>query len=120
MNYDYQGARKQESQPYVYIRLKHERKFYRCEYYDGMRILYDSIPEGKHRYETRHSDSDVTYPIGIAPEGRPVIVNFCGTIVSDYPIPVDDEKRIMAIYYEGDHPYDHYKTKHYPIISSQK
>jgi hypothetical protein len=62
----------------------------------------------------------VTYPIAIAPEGRPVIVNFCGTIVSDYPIPVDDEKRIMAIYYEGDHPYGHYKTKNYPIISSQK
>jgi len=120
MNYDYQGARKQESQPYVYIRLKHERNFYRCDYYDGMRISHDSIPEGKHRYETRHSDNDVTYPIAIAPEGRPVIVNFCGTIVSDYPIPVDDEKRIMAIYYEGDHPYDHYKTRHYPIISSQK
>lgn len=97
-----------------------ERNFYRCEYYDGMRISHDSIPEGKHRYETRHSDNDVTYPIAIAPEGRPVIVNFCGTIVSDYPIPVDDEKRIMAIYYEGDHPYDHYKTRHYPIISFQK
>lgn len=117
MNYDYLETRKYERQPYVYIRLKHERKYYRCEYYDGMRILLDSIPAGKHRYETRHLDFDMCHPVAIAPEGRPVIVNFCGTIVSDFAIPVDEEKRVMAIYYSGDHPFDHEKAKRYPIIS---
>jgi len=102
MNYKYSEAKKHECQPNVFVRLKYERKYYRCEYYDGMRISFDSIPLGKHRYETRHSDDNVTYPVSIAIEGIPVIVNFCGTIVSDVPIRLDDEKQVMEILYEGD------------------
>ena len=102
MNYDYSEAQRHETQPYVYIRLKYERKYYRCEYYDGMRILFDTIPQGKHRYETRHSDYDICHPVAIAPEGIPVIVNFCGTIVSDIPIPISDEKRVKEIRHTGD------------------
>lgn len=119
MNYDYSEARKQESQLFVYIRLKHERKYYRCEYYDGMRILFDSIPVGKHRYETRHSDYDLSQPVAIAPESKPVLVNFCGTIVSDIPIDINEEQQVMAIYYPGDHPYCHTKAKRYPIMGEQ-
>ena len=93
MNYRYNDAKGHNEYPYVYIRLKNERKYYRCEYYDGMRLLYDSVPKGKHRYETRHPDNDVSYPIAIAPEGKPVVVNFCGTIVSDIPIAINEEKK---------------------------
>ena len=102
MNYEYSDARKKEAYPQVYIRLKYERKYYRCEYYDGMRILYDSIPKDKYRYETRHPDDDLSYPIAIAPDGRSVIVNFCGTIVSNIPIVLSEEKRVKEILYSGD------------------
>lgn len=116
MNFEYSMARKLELQPYVFIRLKYQRKYYHCEYYDGMRILSDSIPEGKHRYETRHPDGDVSYPISVASEGSPVIVNFCGSIVSDIPIPIGDEKRIMEILYQGDSREEHAKANcHNPI-----
>lgn len=88
----------------VFIRLKRDRKFYFCEYYDGMRLMRDSIPNGKYMYQTRHSDSDICHPVSIAPLGQNVIVNFCGTIVSDMPIALDAETKIMVIHY--DNPYD--------------
>ena len=99
MNYRYNDAKGHNEYPYVYIRLKNERKYYRCEYYDGMRLLFDSVPKDKHRYETRHPDNDVSYPIAIAPEGKTVVVNFCGTIVSDIPIAINEEKKVMVILY---------------------
>lgn len=102
MIYDYFEARKRETQPEVHIRLKYERRYYRCEYYDGMRILDDTIPKGKHLYETRHPDDDVTYPIAIAPEGTPIVVNFCGTIICDVPIAINEEKKVKEILYVGD------------------
>ena len=101
MNYKYDEAKKRESYPEVYIRLKYERKYYRCEYYDGIRILYDTVPQGKYHYETRHSDNDVSLPVSIKPEGEPVIVNFCGTIVSDIPIQISGEKHLMDIRFWG-------------------
>jgi hypothetical protein len=113
MNYEYSNVPYRDD---VYIRLKNNRHYYRCEYYDGIRILSSSIPVGKHRYESRHLDYDICDPVSIAPEGKLVIVNFCGTIVSDFPIPIDEEKRVMAIFYKGDHPYSHAKSKRYPII----
>ena len=102
MNYEYAEAKSFASQPYVYIRLKYERKYYMCEYYDGMRILLDSLPEGKHRYETRHSDNDIAIPIAIAPKSKLITVNFCGTIVSGIPISVSVEKQIMEFLFAGD------------------
>ncbi len=110
MIYDYNEARKRVSDSYAYIRLKYERKYYRCEFYDGMRIAFQSIPQGKYRYETRHPDIDLSYPVSIAPLGKPIIVNFCGTIVSDMPIAVSGEKRIMEILYPGDCKEDYAKT----------
>lgn len=46
----------------------------------------------------RHN-RNVTIPASIKPKGDPVIVNFCGTLVSDIPIAVSDEKKIMDIWY---------------------
>lgn len=115
MAYNYREAIKREPNSYVFIRLKNERKFYRCEYYDGMRILYDSLPNGKHRYETRHPDNDVSCPISIAPEGKPVVVNFCGTIVSDIPIAISKEKCVMMIIYPGDCKEEYAKSTAYTI-----
>ena len=102
MNYNYSEAAKREKYPTVYIRLKYERKYYRCEYYDGMRVLFDTIPQGKHRYETRHSDTDICIPVSIKPEGIPVVVNFCDTIVSDMPIAINEETMVMEILFTGD------------------
>ncbi len=116
MNYDYLEARKENTNPYVYIRLKYEKKYYRCEYYDGMRILYDSIPQGKFRYETRHSDYDICFPVAIVPEGEVVIVNFCGTIVSDIPIQIAEEKKIMEIWYEDSYYKEYFKNSIYNPI----
>lgn len=116
MNYEYSEAKRHESQPYVYIRLKYERKYYRCEYYDGIRILYDSIPEGKYRYETRHSDYDICHPVTIAPKGKPVVVNFCGTIVCDFPIPINEEKKVMDIRYWRGIPDEYANAKCYNPI----
>jgi hypothetical protein len=111
MTYDYIEAKKKERYPYVFIRLKYERKYYYCEYYDGMRISSESVPANKHKYETRHPDDDVSFPVAIAPEGRPVYVNFCGTIVSDTPIAISEEKRLMEILYERD-SYEWYAKTH--------
>ncbi len=117
MNYDYCDAQRREVNPYVYIRLKYERKYYRCEYYEGMRILFDSIPQGKHRYETRHSDTDICIPVSIKPEGMPVIVNFCGTIVSDIPIAISEETKVMEVLFTGDSYEDFAKANtHNPDI----
>jgi len=115
MAFDYRDATKREPNSHVFIRLKNERKFYRCEYYDGMRILYDSLPNGKYRYETRHPDNDASYPVSIAPEKKPVMVNFCGTIVSDIPIAISEEKRVMMILYPGDCKEEYAKSNAYTI-----
>lgn len=102
MIYDYIKEKNKWNATIVYLRLKNERKYYRCEYFDGMRIINNSINKEKYRYETRHSDSDISQPITIAPQGQLVIVNFCGTIITDIPINIDQEKRIMEFLYSGD------------------
>ena len=62
------------------------------DFFDGMRIDPDSIPQGKHMYHTRHGDNnDWATPVMIQVEGRGVMVNFCGTVVSDEPIGIDEE-----------------------------
>lgn len=111
MIYEYPEAKRKERYPHVFIRLKYERKYYNCEYYDGMRISGESLPKDKHLYETRHPDDDVSYPVAIAPEGKPILVNFCGTIVCDTPIAISDETRLMEILYERD-SYEWYAKSH--------
>lgn len=113
MNYDYIEEKQKRGVTIVYIRLKYERKYYRCEYFDGMRITFNSIPTGKHRYETRHSDCDISYPVTIALEEKFVVVNFCGTIISDIPIKINQEKRIMEILYSGDCNEEYAKANSY-------
>ena len=127
MIYDYHEAQNREVQREVHIRLKYERRYYCCEYYDGMRFLDDTLPEGKHLYETRHPDDDITYPAAIAPEGTPVVVNFCGTIICDIPIAINVEKKVMEILYVGDcceqyakeHSYNHIKNTNPEVCESR-
>lgn len=79
------------------IRMKRQKDIHKVEYFDGIRINPKSLPKGKHMYHTRHSDNDISQPVTIAPEGTAVIVNFCGTIVTDKPLEVGEETKLMFV-----------------------
>lgn len=90
---------KNYSEKYAYseeicMRLKYKRRKLLVRNFDGIRIDKDTIPLGLHSYQTRHSDTDITLPISIVPEGQLVMVNFCGTIVTDEPLDVSEETKI--------------------------
>ena len=56
---------------------------YEGEFID-LRIDPETIPEGKYWYHCRHDDDgDWCTPVTIEPK---VIVNFCGTLITDEPI----------------------------------
>ena len=79
----------------IEMRLKYRRHkiFVRC--FDGVRIEKDSVPQGLYSYHTRHSDNgDVSKPVTVVPEGQFVVVNFCGTIVSEVPLDISEETKI--------------------------
>ena len=77
------------------IRVKYQRRFHNVEYFDGVRVT--NVPEGKHVYHTRHADNgDMAHPVTIAREGKIIIVNFCGSIVSDEPINIKGEEEKLT------------------------
>lgn len=80
------------------IRIKRQKEHHEVEYFDGVRIDPESLPEGKHLYHTRHSDTDISQPVTIAREGKVILVNFCGSIVTDKPLEVkEDEVKLMFV-----------------------
>ena len=79
------------------IRLKRQKKTYMVQFFDGMRIDPKTVPECLHVYHTRHSDTDCSQPVTIAPEGVGILVNFCGTIVSEEKIEVSEETKLMYV-----------------------
>lgn len=79
------------------IRLKHQKEFHLVKYFDGIRVDAKTLSEGEHLYHTRHSDTDLSQPVTIAPEGVSIIVNFCGSIVSDKPLNVKEETKLMYV-----------------------
>lgn len=95
---NYNEIKKSGYQDTLEIRLKYQRKFHVVEYFDGVRINPETLPEGKHLYHTRHSDTDISRPLTIRKEGTPVIVNFCGSIVTDEAINVyEDEVKLTYV-----------------------
>jgi hypothetical protein len=96
--YDYKDLKGTSYEDTLEVRVKYQRKTYKVEYYDGIRIEDSSIPEGKYAYQTRHSDTDWAQPVTIKSLGNVVVVNFCGTIVSDEPLPVKaDEVKLTYV-----------------------
>ena len=79
------------------IRMKRQKNFHQVEYFDGVRVNPNTLPKGKHLYHTRHSDTDITQPVAIAPEGQTVFVNFCGSIVTDKPLDINEETKLMYV-----------------------
>ena len=79
------------------IRIKRQKETHVIEFYDGVRIDPATLPKGKHLYHTRHSDTDMSQPVTIAPEGVAIIVNFCGSIVTDIPLDVKTEIKLMFV-----------------------
>lgn len=72
---------------------------YRGEFID-LRIDPATIPEGKYWYHLRHGDDgDWTAPVTI--ENR-VIVNFCGTFITDEPIEIPNGYIPIEDYSYGD------------------
>jgi len=70
------------------------------EFFDGMRINLNSIPNGKVWYQTRHNDDgDMATPITIV-ERQGIAVNFCGTLISDKDLKLESETDIKDIDYE--------------------
>lgn len=87
----------QHYKDHLEIRMKRRKEVHTVEFFDGMRLNPETLPKGKHMYHTRHSDTDVTQPVAIAPEGTPVIVNFCGTVVTDTPLKISEETKLMFV-----------------------
>ena len=81
--------------------FKYKRQSHEVEYFDGVRVDPASLPKGLHMYHTRHSDTDMSQPVTIAPEGTPIIVNFCGTIVTKEDFALKDETKIMGVNWVG-------------------
>lgn len=66
------------------IRIRHKEGIKQVEWCEGVRLDSENIPQGKHLYQTRHADNgDWCTPVSIMPKGVNVIVNYCGTIISD-------------------------------------
>lgn len=78
----------------ICMRLKYKRRKMLVQNFDGIRLDNNTIPCGLHSYQTRHSDTDPSLPITVVPEGQVVMVNFCGTIVTDEPLDVSEETKI--------------------------
>ena len=98
MVYDYEVKKGEGYEDTLEIRLKYQRNFHMVEYFDGVRLNDETIPEGKYAYQTRHSDTDWATPVSIVPLGKKVLVNFCGTIVSDQPLNVrGDEDKLTYV-----------------------
>jgi len=93
MFYDYEPSKACKLE----IRLKRQKEVRTIQFFDGMRLNKDTIPDGLHAYHTRHSDTDCTQPVTIAPEGVGILVNFCGTIVSEEKIEVSEETKLMYV-----------------------
>lgn len=67
---------------------------YEGEFID-LRIDPNTIPQGKHWYHCRHDDDgDWVTPVTIEPR---VIVNFCGTFITDKEIEFPDEYKTIYI-----------------------
>lgn len=79
------------------IRLKRRKEFLTVDYHDGVRVDPATLKPGQHLYHTRHSDTDLAQPRTILPEGRAVIVNFCGSIVTDKPLDITEETKLMYV-----------------------
>ena len=94
---NYSDLKKRKYVDTLEIRLKYQKDCHVIEFFDGVRVNPDSIPEGKHMYHTRHADNDWSQPVAIAPEGKSIIVNFCGTIVTDQKFDLREETKIMYV-----------------------
>ena len=94
--YEYNSVLRRKD--HLVIRLKRQKEFHDVEFFDGMRIDPSTIPAGKHMYHTRHDDyGNICTPVAIAPEGTGIVVNFCGTIVTDEALNVPDETKLMYV-----------------------
>ena len=84
----------------VEIRVKGQKGVKVVEWAEGVRIAPDTLPNGKHAYTTRHGDNgDWCTPVAIAPECEIIRVNYCGTIITDEPIEIEEETDIMFLGY---------------------
>ena len=70
------------------------------EFFDGMRINLNTIPKGKVWYQTRHNDDgDMATPVTIV-ERQGITVNFCGTLISDTDLKLEQETDIEDVDYQ--------------------
>lgn len=66
-------------------------EIYEGEFYD-FRIDKNTVPQGKFMYQCRHDDNgDWVTPVTIEPF---VLVNFCGTLITDKEIKFDESHSI--------------------------
>ena len=81
----------------IEIRIRGQKGVKVVEWAEGVTISKDTIPEGKHSYETKHGDNDWAIPISIVPEGCRAKVNYCGLIISDEALEIEEETDIMFL-----------------------
>jgi len=86
----------------IKIKIKGSKEWEKVEWFDGIRINPASLPTDKHLYHTRHADDkDWARPATIVPKGANVLVNFCGSIVTDKELNLTEETYVSAINYNA-------------------
>ena len=83
----------------AYIELENGREV-EGWFVDGLRIDPNTIGEGMYWYQTRHSDYDWCEPISIVQGG--ILVNFCGTFITDVDLELTEETEITDFGYIAD------------------
>ena len=82
----------------IEVRIRGNKGVKEVEWCEGVRIAPDTLPAGKHSYETRHGDNgDWCTPVSIMPAGCVIKVNYCGTIISDEDLSIEEETALMFI-----------------------
>lgn len=75
----------------IEFRLRRQKNKIEGEWFDGVHIDPETVPEGWHHYETRHSDycDNLSLPASIRAingQNDMIVVNFCGTVLTREPI----------------------------------
>ena len=83
----------------IEIRINGINGVHEVEFAPVVTIDKDTLPEGLHLYETRHSDGDWTRPTSIAKEGSRIRVNYCGTIITKEKFDIKEETSLAFLGY---------------------
>ena len=82
------------------LRVARRRATVEAKGYEGVYFADGTLPDGKHQYYCRHSDTDWSRIVSIK-RHRGLTVNFWGTVVTDEPIDFGGADEVDARVVDG-------------------